>query len=169
MATIRGLLTNFSIFFWDNLSALSKNLKIKSALFIVFRSSVCPFATFRRIRRYRRPYLCADHKMLLVYKVRQPRSFAMKAIIDRSSLTAENYKPALKLLTDEINYDDSYEFNSFACSLITAIDSTANSLVKQKNISISYSKRWFNDELKELRRKRNEANKRATFMNDQTH
>lgn len=111
----------------------------------------------------------ADHKMIVIYKERQKREYITKNIVDRSLLTAENYKNALIQKTDNILDDQISDFNSYAGSLINAIDSTANGLVKLKTICVSHSKPWYTEQLKELKKKRNEANKRAIFCDDQIH
>lgn len=104
--------------------------------------------------------------MLAIGKKYTVRSYETKQIIDRSALTADNFKRAFKV--NMCNVFNTYSnFQTMTTNFIKGLDSAATSLVKMKNICISFSKRWFTSELSELRTPRNEAQRRANFMNDQ--
>ena len=46
------------------------------------------------------------------------------------------------------------------------VDASACELVSDEMVAIAYKKRWFNDDLKRLRRERNVAETKAKFTND---
>ena len=110
----------------------------------------------------------ADHKMLIITKRNQQREHHLKSIIDRSKLKAPDYEALLsaKLENAHISVSD---VNDSAAQITRLIDESACELVTDKTIDLSYSRRWFNEELKLLREQRNQAERLAEFTNDPQH
>lgn len=106
----------------------------------------------------------ADHRMLVICKKSNRKDYEHREIIDRSGLTSESFRNLFQQ-----NFSPNYDINDIqiaAKQLTDALDMSAMSLVRKKNICVSYSKRWFGAELRELRTRRNDANRRATILND---
>lgn len=108
--------------------------------------------------------IIADHKMLIISKKNEIREYHTKTITDRSQLTLQNFRPLLEAKLASL--EQATDFESRAQDLVRAIDSTATSLVKDKQINVAYAKKWYTNELRELRNHRNEASRRAELVND---
>ena len=106
----------------------------------------------------------ADHKMLIISKKTVYRDYCRKRVIDRSQLTAANFQQSIapRLESFIVNGD----VQQRAKWLTDTVDASACDLVSDKMVTIAYRKRWFNDDLKRLRRERNVAETKAEFTND---
>lgn len=107
--------------------------------------------------------IIADHKMLLAFREKQYKDYQTKTIIDRSKLNNDNFKAILAQKV--LNADGVNDINNKAELITNAIEESASALVTVKNIRVQYAKRWYTEELNELRILRNDAQKLAEFTN----
>lgn len=108
----------------------------------------------------------ADHRMLVCVKKSNNRNYQTKRIIDRSALNAENFKPICFRNFIKVFCCDA-DFQTRASNFVKQLEAAACSLVKFKDICISYAKRWFTPELNVLRCQKNEANIAAALTNEE--
>ena len=110
----------------------------------------------------------ADHKMLILTKRNKSCEYQTNQIIDRKRLKSPEYE---ELLLTKINNTcmNTGVVNVFASQITEFIDSSACELGSEKTINLTYSRRWFNDELKLMREQRNQAERLAEFTNDPQH
>ena len=100
-----------------------------------------------------------DHKMLIISKKIVYRVYRRKRVIDRSQLTAANFQQSIAPRIENIVVSD--DVQQRAKCLTDTVDASACELVSDKMVTIAYQKRWFNDDLKRLRRERNVAETKA--------
>ena len=125
---------------------------------LVFTNNVALTATVSKNN------IIADHKMLIISKKTVHRDYCRKRVIDRSLLTASNFQQGIALRLENFIADDDVQLR--ARRLTEIVDASACDLVTEKMVTIAYRKRWFDDELKRLRRERNLAETKAELTND---
>lgn len=110
-------------------------------------------------------YLIADHKTILIKKQKVRRDYDMIKITDRSKINFDSFTTKLKTKVDNLSYDTS-DVNTMATVLHESIELCATELTVVKMATRSYSKRWFTQELKDLRRKELNTHTTAQILND---
>lgn len=104
----------------------------------------------------------SDHKTLCIAKKIVRKQRMIKVIIDRSA-----YKPELlqEKLRSQFNMSALASMNTEqrATFFQDSLRTTMASFVKQREICVDHSKKWYSSELLDLRRKRNVAERKAGF------
>lgn len=71
-----------------------------------------------------------------------------------------------------MNFDrneyNSADIHDNTIMLFNALDKSVNDLINDKQVTLTYSKKWFGPELRELMRKEGMLHKRAQILNDKT-
>lgn len=113
----------------------------------------------------RNDVMIADHNMVVMKKSDMKRNYDKICVTDRSACTfeavANNIKRKLEIDDfQSLNLDDRTKI------IHEAIETGVNDLTKKKSVTISYSKRWYTQELCDLRREESRCHLRAQIVND---
>lgn len=94
--------------------------------------------------------IIADHKVLLIKKDQLRRNYEKMTIRDRSKCTEPNVK---QNLVKNFNHElfNQTDINEKAVLLYETLDKSVNDLISEKQVTLFYSKRWFDVALRELR------------------
>lgn len=107
----------------------------------------------------------ADHFAIAMSKLTKRNDYEKIKIVDRSAFTIENFSRNLSMIIGTINPHQT-NFQDLASEIHNAIEKIATDLTSERYIIPSYSKRWFTEELRQLRQTSNELHARAHFIND---
>lgn len=106
----------------------------------------------------------ADHKTVYIYKEKRIVHKNIKTIKDRRLCTVKNLNE--KIMNSNIESLREYDINSKAQCFDELVKNSVHSLIQIKEIDTNYCKKWYNDELKTLRKKRNDLQYVAQCTND---
>lgn len=109
----------------------------------------------------------ADHKSVYIMKKKSETSKESIFIKDRRMCNKKNLNDVL--IRNDLHSINDYDLQRKSKTFDIILKNAVKSLINIKQINVNYCKRWFNDELKQLRKKRNELQIIAQFTNDSFH
>lgn len=107
----------------------------------------------------------ADHKLVALHSSHQERNYFKVVSFDRSKCTKERIQESFRakiLNVDSISVDLNDRFHAF----LQKMEETMNELVTRRYVTPNYSKRWFTQELRQLRTEESIKHNRAVILND---
>ena len=106
----------------------------------------------------------ADHKLITIVKASRNRDYVCKTSFDRTRCTAENIALIFNSTVTNTNFVDIGTNLGFQI-LHSAIEKSVNDLVTMKTVIPSQSKRWFTNDLRNLRQEESVAHNQALTYN----